>query len=70
MAELDQHLLRAQYDAMTSLAGLHIPADRDEEMFRAFVALRDLLSLVHKPWAYADEPAYVAARLPQTGEPA
>jgi hypothetical protein len=67
MPEIDWDALRAEYDALNSRAGLRIAPERNDEMFRAFVALRDLLAVVHRPWSYADEPAFVAARLPPKG---
>jgi hypothetical protein len=64
MTELDQTALRKEYEAMAARAGLTIPPERDGEMFRAFVFLRDLLSAVHRPWSYNEEPAYIAPRIP------
>jgi hypothetical protein len=55
----DDEMLRQEFALMTARAGLTIPPDRVQVMFEAFVALRDLLAHVHRPYAYAVEPAFI-----------
>ena len=52
--------LRAEFDALTRLNGVALVPGREALMFEAFVKQHELFSELHKPWAYADEPATVA----------
>ncbi len=62
MSETDLH---TEFTSMAARAGITIPSDRDATMFEAFKSLRTLLAAVHKPYAYAVEPAFI-----KPGEPA
>jgi hypothetical protein len=52
-------LLRAEFEALTARAGLAIPPDRDEAMFAGFLGQRRLLALLHRSFAYTDEPVFI-----------
>ena len=52
-------LLRAEFDALTARAGLAIPPDRDQAMFESFLGQRRLLAMLHRPFAYTDEPVFI-----------
>ena len=56
--------LRQEFTSMAARAGITIAADREPAMFEAFKSLRELLALVHKPFSYANEPAYIAPGRP------
>lgn len=56
--------LRQEFTSMAARAGITIAADREETMFEAFKSLRELLANLHKPFGYADEPAYIAPGRP------
>lgn len=63
-SEQDQ---RADYEASLRMAGIVVPTDRDQAMFDAFKVVREMMAELHRPWRYAEEPAFIQRPLPPTG---
>lgn len=51
--------LRADYEASLRMAGIVVPADRDQAMFDAFKLAREMMDALHRPWRYDEEPAHI-----------
>lgn len=60
------HDLRADYEASLRMAGIVVPADRDQAMFDAFKIVREMMDELHRPWRYDEEPAFIQRPLPPT----
>lgn len=54
-----EHDLRADYDASLRMAGIVVPADRDQAMFDAFKVVRQMMDELRRPWRYDAEPAFI-----------
>jgi hypothetical protein len=59
--------LRADYEASLRMAGIVVPADRDQAMFDAFKVVRAMMGELHRPWRYDEEPAFIHRPLPPAG---
>lgn len=55
-SELD---LRADYEASLRIAGIVVPADRDQAMFDAFKVVRQMMAELNRPWRYDEEPTFI-----------
>jgi hypothetical protein len=51
--------LRADYDASLRMAGIVVPADRDQAMFDAFKVVRQMMAELRRPWRHDAEPAFI-----------
>ncbi len=51
--------LRADYEASLRMAGVVVPADRDQAMFDAFKVVRQMMDELRRPWRYDEEPAFI-----------
>ena len=60
--------LRADYEASLRMAGIVVPADRDQAMFDAFKVVRQMMADLNRPWRYDEEPAFIHRPLPPTGD--
>ncbi len=54
-----EHDLRADYEASLRMAGIVVPADRDQAMFDAFRIVRQMMAELNRPWRYDEEPAFI-----------
>lgn len=50
---------RADYEASLRMAGIVVPAERDQAMFDAFKMTREMMQALHRPWRYDEEPAFI-----------
>ncbi len=50
---------RADYEASLRMAGIVVPADRDQAMFDAFKVVRQMMAELNRPWRYDEEPAFI-----------
>lgn len=51
--------LRADYEASLRLAGIVVPADREQAMFDSFKVVRQMMDELRRPWRYDEEPAFI-----------
>ena len=51
--------LRADYEASLRMAGIVVPADRDQAMFDAFKVVRGMMDELNRPWRYDEEPTFI-----------
>jgi hypothetical protein len=59
MPDTSDKALRADYEASLRMAGIVVPADRDQAMFDAFKMTREMMDALHRPWRYDEEPAHI-----------
>ncbi len=59
MPDTSDEDLRADYQASLRMAGIVVPADRDQAMFDAFKMAREMMAALHRPWRYDEEPAHI-----------
>jgi hypothetical protein len=59
--------LRADYEASLRMAGIVVPADRDQAMFDAFKVVRQMMAELNRPWRYDEEPTFIQRPVAPTG---
>jgi hypothetical protein len=59
---------RADYEASLRMAGIVVPADRDQAMFDAFTVVRQMMAELHRPWRYEEEPAFIQRPVAPEGD--